>query len=204
MPRIRIKSFRRGSRLEAVRAHAQSPRALLKAAGAVVEAGADEAFRDQGRPPGSWPERMVPNIAGIIVDLSGPSEAPKARRFEGRPAVHDTNRLSQDISTDVTGPRTAETGSGLPYSGTQNYGGESETLPMTPKFQRKLWRWLKTPAGEPWKGELGWMLNKKFTNQTITINVQARPFLEVTPEDVDEMAENLGAIITVSPDEVTR
>ncbi len=172
------------------------PEAILEALGAIGLAGWDEAFREQGRPKGSWPERMVPNIPGIIRDFQDTDRPSRVlRRFDARPAVVDTSRLKRTRSMRIVSRTRVEWGTIVPYADKQHRGLESESPTITPTVQRNLWSWLKTPTGSPHKKALGWLLNRNKRYETITIKIRERPLVSWLPRDTDDAREAIGRLL---------
>lgn len=195
---FRVVSIDWGSRFKALEDLLTNAAPILDALGFFMRSRAEAAFHDQGRPGGAWPERAVPNIPGIIHDFHGGLAKPKAKRFESRPAVIDTNDLSRSIRHQLVAADAVEIGVHGPaqaYADIQQFGGDTETLTVTQAFQDWLYAWIQTREGSAWRHQLGWLLNGKFTGQTLPWTVRARPFLVVLPEDVDDFAELTGVHI---------
>ena len=57
-----------------------------------------------------------------------------------------------------------------------------------------IWAWLKK-QGRELKSELGFLLNKKFENKTLVGEVQARPFIGVTQQTIEDVKEAVGVYI---------
>lgn len=190
--RLRVVSIDWGSRFTALLETASNPHRALKRVGVFFASKARQAFSSQGRPPESWPERAVPNVPGILQDFHGGGAKPKSRRFDARPAVRDTGLLQRSIKDEMTGPLevvVGVSGDAHEYADKQQFGGESETLPVTEEFQEWLWTWLRSSEGSKWKKDLGYLLNRKFTGETLTWNVRPRPFLVILEQDLDDVAE---------------
>ncbi len=144
---------------------------------------ANEAFDDQGRPEGTWSPRFAPNFAGIVNRLNR-GLSPRASDFEPKPALHDTGRLKNSLAHRVRG-NVAEVGTNVPYATRMQEGGPSE-ITLTPQGQERLGKWLrKNRSNRYYQENLGWLFGKP----SFTVDVQARPFLVVTEEDVAEYAE---------------
>lgn len=189
---IRLRLVDAGS-LEYVQANLHDATGLLKSTGALVKAGSAKAFVDQGRPAQTWDARMVPNVPGLISDFRR-SKKPKRRRFQARPALGGTGRLKGSIDFSVVSARKVEIGSNLDYASIQHFGLESESDEITEKMQSNLWAWLKGPGSE-WKADLGWLLNSKYTGTTITIKVRARPIIDITEQDQEDLYELIGVAL---------
>ena len=183
---------------------------VLQKIGVLMQRKAANAFRAQKRGSFAWPERMVPNVPGIVADLNKGAN-PKARRFVGRPALTDTGRLKGSITFDVRGDSVV-VGTSVPYAKTHNEGGSS-TVTLTAEGRNKLTKLLRTQRGgkkrrakKRKKGGqdlsaqvkslaaddksnallgLGWL----FSKPTFTVNVRKRTFLTVTPDDRREIVK---------------
>lgn len=170
------------------------PKRVLDAVGLLLVSKAQQAFREEKFGGVAWPERRAPNVFGIIADLSqGNTKTPPMRRFQTRPVLFDKGALLKSLSYRISGTDTVLAGSWLPYAGKHQYGGETESLPITEQVQEKLQKFIQK---RPWfRAELGWLLNKKYTNQTLKSKVPARPFVGMTKELQDEIVALVGAEI---------
>lgn len=203
----RIKVTRSGE-MRAVAAGLRELGPVLQKIGVLMQRKSVNAFKTQKRGSFAWPERMNPNVPGIVRDLNAGGN-PKARRFVGRPALTDTGGLKQSITWDVRGDSVV-IGTSRPYAKTQNEGGESQ-ITLTSEGRQKLANLLKTQRGgkrrrakKRKKGGqdlssqvksfaaddksdallgLGWL----FSKPTFTVNVRKRTFLTVTPDDRKEV-----------------
>jgi phage gpG-like protein len=81
-----------------------------------------------------------------------------------------------------------EVGSNLPYAGIHHSGGESESLPITQDVQERLWDWLRNKGAEL-KKRLGWLLNAKFRDQTLKMQVPERPIVGITAQTIADVRE---------------
>jgi len=206
MPRITFTVVKRGAVLDALNANAKDPTFVLRAIGAFVKARSAVAFQSQGRPRMSWKERVVPSILGIIADFWQGRKEPRPSRFEPRPVLQDTGAMGNNANTtfEVSGGNAVDVSNAMEYSGVHQFGGETESKPITEQVQRLLWRpageggslgWLQTKRGEPYQKDLGWLLNRNMRDQTVKGKVPARPFLEVLEEDEADLVELIGAEI---------
>ncbi len=164
---------------------------VLSQVGILVRSKARSRFRTQGQPPNSWPERMTPNVPGIVSDLNQGSNPP-ARRFQSRPAGIDTGRLSKDVNFRVS-KNTLTVGSSLDYAGTINFGGTTRVV-LRPVGRRQLWMWLQSLSRRKRRElgrELGWLFQKPEFN----VRVRPRPFLTLTKEEVAEIEETVRAAL---------
>ncbi len=174
--------------IERVRDNLKDPTPIMESLGAFVKAGSAQRFDDQGDPPLSWPERMTPNIPGVIADMNR-SPNIKARRFQGRPAAIDTNRMAASVDYVVVSPEMVLIGSNLEYAGTQFHGGESQTEAITEKGQGNLWTFLRSGRGSAHRSDLGFLLNRKMTGQRIDVEIQSREFIGMNEREREEAVE---------------
>lgn len=183
-------TFDKGAKMERWEKNLDNPRGALKQIGAIVTAESQRAFRDQKHGRDRWEPRSDVNVFGIIADFAK-GGTPPARRFERRPALRDTGRLSGSIAFKVLGTKAVEIGTNLPYAGVHQYGGTVESEPVTGAVQKALWKWLK-PKDAGLKARLGWLLNKKYRGETIKGEVPARPFVGITKDTREDVREVIG------------
>lgn len=188
MTTARLELTYEGPRFRALRDNLARPRGLLVSTGAFLTSRFKQAFKAQGRPPGSWRKRSVPNVAGILRDFHEGRQAPVADRFRDSPVLQDRGDLARSIAPEITGVNEVAVGSKLDYAAVHNLGGEAETLPMTADFQAWLGKWIATPAGTPWGAKLRWMTLPFWTGKSTSIDVPPRPFAIVTRDDVVDLA----------------
>lgn len=186
-------TFRKGAKLERMEGKAANPSGALKQVGAIIAAESRKSFREQRHGRDAWEQRSVPNVYGIVADFAKGS-TPPARRFESRPALRDTGALSRSIAFRVTGGRSVVIGSNLPYAGTHQYGGTTESETITATVQKALWKWLK-PKDKGMKAQLGFLLNKKFRGERLSGEVPARPFVGITDTARADIREVVGSEI---------
>ena len=202
-------SYDVGARVRGIAALLAKPETLLKQFGALIVLRGQKAFKDQRRGSFAWKERAAPNVPGILSDIRRGANPPK-RRFEPRPAVVDTGHLAGSIAARVTGAKTVEVGTVVPYASVQQFGGEVD-IPIDMDLKTKIRAFLKKqerkaqdmarrafgPVGpgsvDPakaasadaatamWKKILGPYLNPKVTG--ITWNVTPRPFVLIDEQD---------------------
>ena len=90
-------------------------------------------LREQRSAAGPFPERMVPNVPGIISDVNK-GGMPKKRRWDPRPVPFDTGLLWDSVKGVTLGPRKAQVGvvgAAAEYATVQHEGGESESEALT-------------------------------------------------------------------------
>lgn len=187
-------AFDEGGRVRRMRRNMQNPTKALKQVGAILQAEAQASFKRQGLGKDKWPERKVPNVFGIIADFHAGKRAPPGRRFTSRPALRDTGALARSISWAVLGTKVVEVGSKLPYAGQHHRGTESESKPITAQVRRLLWAWLRG-KGSQWKRELGWLLNRKFKDATLTMDLPERRIVGVTKDARSRIKQAIGVTI---------
>ena len=187
-------TFKQGAQVGRWEKNLDNPQAALKQIGAVMVAESQQAFKAQKFGKESWEPRAVPNVYGIVADFHAGKKKPPARRFEDRPVLRDTGRLAASISFSVVSSRTVEVGSNLSYAATLHRGGKIESKPITKSVQETLAKWLKG-AGKAWKGKLGFLLNPKFTGETLKGRVVARPFMGITKATIADVKEIVGVSI---------
>lgn len=185
-------NFKKGAKLERWEKALQNPQKALKQIGVLMVAESQASFRDQRFGRKKWKGRAPVNVFGIIADFSKGS-TPPARRFQTRPALKDTGRLSGSISYKVSG-LAVEVGTNLDYAGVHQFGGQVESEKITKSVQQALSKWLK-PKDKGLKESLGWILNKKFTGETIKGQVPARPFVGISKQTIEDVREVVGVEI---------
>lgn len=190
MPRV---TFKKGAKVERIEKKLTDPNAALKQIGVLMVAESQRSFKAQRLGRKKWDQRAPVNVFGIIADFHAGKRKPAARRFERRPALRDTGRLASSIAYQVVG-RTVEVGTNLDYAAVHQTGGQTESKPITGTVRSNLWRWLKG-QGTELKRRLGWLLNKKFRDETLTQRVPARPFLGITPETRKAISKIVGVQI---------
>lgn len=163
-------------------------RPALEAAGAIMVAQAQRAFREQKKGRFRWPERQTPNLAGILSDLAR-GVTPPARRSQGRPANVDTGKLRNSITFRVSG-NAVEVGTTVSYATKVQQGGAS-TFPITDRVREGLVR-LALDKPEAFPIEFAEQLAER---GSVTITSRPRPFLLVTGPDEREVAEAIEAAL---------
>ena len=186
--------FEPGQKIERIESKLDNPQAALKQIGALMVSESQQAFKAQKFGKDSWEARAPINVYGIIADFAEGKKKPPDRRFERRPALRDTGRLAASIAFQVISDDTVEVGTNLEYASVHQGGGRIESKKITPSVRRAIWAWLKK-QGRELKSELGFLLNKKFENKTLVGEVQARPFIGVTQQTIEDVKETIGVYI---------
>jgi phage gpG-like protein len=152
---------------------------ILDGLGAVLTSRFQKSFREQKSPDGTpWPERMTPNVAGIVKDLNNGGD-PKSRRFQGTPAVRDTGILANSLTWEVEGSKLV-VGTSIDYASAHNTGAETHTLTLTPGGRRRLAIWLRTLTRDERKDlGLGWL----FSQPSFEITPRKRTFVEIGADE---------------------
>lgn len=198
-----------------------TPVKILTRVGAIMKGRQQAAFKDQRRGTEMWPKRSVPNVAGILKDLSV-GRRPPSRRFEDRPAGVDTGALWKSIDFRVVGSDVVEIGSVLPYAGLIHAGGKTKTVRIDEGVIRGLYKFLygskskgirygktvtDSETGQKAKGgvsvirkeakrSLGWLFNRKFRGKQLEFEIPARPFATLERDDVKAIIELVGVEVT--------
>lgn len=192
---VRAVVFEPGKKIERLAEVTRAPTALQMQVGTMLVAQAQEAFREQRSSEGRWRERAPINVFGIIADFSlAGRSSPPARRFETRPALVDTGALRRSIAWQGRGTNVVEVGSNLPYASLHQFGGVSESEKITESVQEKLHKWLRKQSKEL-RDALGWLLNKKYTGTKLRMQVEARPFVEISPQTIKDVKQTIGITI---------
>lgn len=179
--------FDKGAKIRRIERKLENPEKALRMVGAMMVAESQQAFKDQRFGKATWEPRGPINILGIIADFHA-GKRPPQRRFEPRPALRDTGRLAQSITFRIVGGDSVEVGSNLPYASVHQYGGETESKPINETVRKGLESWFKG-AGSKYRKALGWLLAKKFKDQTIKSRIHPRPFVGITQQTVDDVRE---------------
>ena len=186
--------FEPGAKVERIEANLNRPEAALKQIGAMMVSESQRAFKAQKFGKDAWQGRAPVNVYGIIADFAEGKKKPPDRRFQTRPALRDTGRLAASIAFQVIGSDTVEVGTNLEYASVHQAGGRIESKKITPTVRKALWAWLKKQSKEL-KGQLGFLLNKKFENKSLVGEVPARPFIGVTDQTIEDVEEAIGVRI---------
>lgn len=163
---------------------------MLTRIGALMVAGAQQAFRQQRFGSFEWPGRYpnqsepVINVAGAVADFAGGASRPKARRFQRRPVLFDRGILRQTIASRNTGEDTVEVGTTTPYAATHQWGLVS-TQPVNKDTKKRIAKWLLQDEAKPYRGKMRFLLQPN--RSSLDTEVVQRPFLGVTPEMEDDI-----------------
>lgn len=187
-------TFKKGAKIERWEKKLDNPKQALKQIGELAVAESQAAFKEQQLGKDTWAPRGEVNVFGIIADFHAGKRSPPKRRFQDRPALRDTGRLASSIAAHVVSKDVVEIGSNLPYASVHHTGGEVESMPITSKVRVHLWAWLKT-QGKDLKRRLGWVLNKKFRDKTLKMDVPKRPIVAVTKTLKADTKEVIGVAI---------
>ncbi len=173
-------SIDEGDRIRLIKEALADPRPPLIRIGAMLTTRSQDAFTDQGREE-EWPERITPNIPGILSDLER-GATPPARRFQPRPAAIDTGRLRNSITWHLIENAAVEVGTNLPYASLIQFGGVV-MIPITGPMKSRLSDLI---ADDPEHYEtLEHLLHKDEWKQ----RVASRVFVTVTPTDEEDIIE---------------
>lgn len=166
----------------------KTPEKTLQRIGAMMTNKSQKAFKDQGRPEGTWAERGVPNIAGILSDLERGSGIPD-RRFESRPALIDTRRLENSISWQIISRTAVEIGTNLEYAPKLHEGGK-QVIPVTETMKEGLADLMQSHPEHKstWQGLM--------EVDQVEFDIPARPIVEILPEDVEDIREIIAMEVT--------
>ena len=188
------RTFNKGAKIERFEKNLERPTAALKQIGAFMIEESQRAFKLQRFGKKAWPPRGEVNVFGIIADFAAGKKKPPKRRFEQRPALHDTGRLAKSVAFKLTGNRTVEVGSNLPYAGVHHKGGPVESETITEDLQEALWKWLKKQSKDL-RDRLGWLLNFKWVGEKIKGKVPERPIVGITKLTRENVQEAVGVKI---------
>jgi phage gpG-like protein len=210
-------TFDEGDLLRGLGAGLTNPARLMKRLGLLIATRGKQAFGEQKRGPFVWKPRHVPNVPGILADLSDGKKTIPNRRFEARPALEDKGRLLADLSSaeavHVEGTYRVSVGSRLPYASLHQFGGEVD-IPISDTLKAKIAALLKSStkkADRAMDRAMGWapssgdfegaaklggradMLREALAPllrknvHGLTWRVPARPFVVVTDEDMGDL-----------------
>ncbi len=188
--------FDEGAKFERWQQALRNPSATLKAIGALMVSESQAAFRAQKFGKDKWAPRAVPNIYGIISDFHKGVANPPQRRFEATPALVDTGGLkgAGGIVFKVAGKTvTVGTSPAQQYAAVHQTGGPIESLPISAQVRELLGAFLKG-SGKKWRDQLGFLFSKK-EGETLKGTVEARPFLGITKQTIEDVEEVVGVKI---------
>ena len=187
-------AFEAGAKVERIEAALLKPQAALKQIGAMMVAESQQAFKDQSFGGKPWAARAPVNVYGIIADFAEGKKKPPERRFQDRPALRDTGRLSASIAFQIVAADTVEVGTNLDYANVLQVGGTIKSKKITGSVRKALWMWLKRQKPEL-KQKLGFLLNKKFKDKNLTGRVEPRQFVGLTQQTIEDVQEIVGVRI---------
>jgi phage gpG-like protein len=119
-----------GKWLVALKRAVQNPVATLKRIGALVTSRTQKRFDTQVGPDGKeWPDRMTPNIPGILEDLERGAGI-KDRRWQPRPVLLDTGNLRWSINWALEGTEVVKIGTSVDHAKFHQFGLE-RVIPIT-------------------------------------------------------------------------
>lgn len=190
---------------------------LMRKVGAVLVAGAQQAFAEEKfgdfRWPGRYPNQSEPmvNFAGAVSDFAKGTWNLPNRRFERRPAGRDKGTLLQSLTPSravaVRGKFVVEVGSVVPEAAITQWGGESKQT-ITPTVLINLARFMKAQRKTlkrlshgrlPKKGIFmaaakavgAQKLGALFQKDELVTHVNARPYLGIT----DDIERKVRAVV---------
>jgi phage gpG-like protein len=188
------RGFDKGWKLRRLQQAIDDPKVALKQIGELIVSQTMEAFEEEKLGSKRWKPRAVPNVFGIIADFAANKKEPPKKRFEARPVLMDSGDLSNRWKAKVKGDAVI-VGTVVKYASVHQTGGPIKSKVITKKVQKLLGAWLKTKKGRKWKGDLGWLLNKKYTGKEIPGKVEARPMLGITVQLQKDIYRDIGVAI---------
>jgi phage gpG-like protein len=187
-------TFQKGAKVRRWEAALANPIRTLKQIGAMIVSESQKAFRQQKHGDDKWEPRAPVNVYGIIADFANGSKPP-ARRFDNSKTLIDTGRLKGSIAPLVVNRDYVLVGTNLEYAHVLHSGGEIESEKITSTVRRGLWKFLKSKKGSEYKEQLGWVLNKKFLDTSLTGEVPARPIVGFTRTLMKDVKTEIGVSI---------
>jgi len=175
-----------------IRAALKDTRKVMSRIGETMEAASFRAFDEQAFGDFKWPARYPDqpppflNVAGAIADFAKGATAPKARRFQNRPALIDTGALSTSPKSRVVGNRVVEVGSTHPAAASHQWGLPS-SQPVDQATKNRIARWL-LKKGKPYRNKLAPVLMPSVSSWGT--KVAQRPFLGV-PHDLEPEIQSI-------------
>src|SRR5574341_1295107 len=123
-----------GNWLVSLKKAVENPIRTLKRIGALVTSRSQLRFTTQKDPDGNeWPERMTPNIPGILEDLERGAGV-KDRRWVGRPALVDYGAMRNSINWQLVSTDSVEIGTPDERASVHHFGLE-RIIPVTQKMK---------------------------------------------------------------------
>jgi phage gpG-like protein len=185
---LTIASFKKGGKLTRWERNFENPRDALKQIGVLMVAESQGAFKQQKHGSKKWKGRAPVNVYGILADFAAGKNKPPKRRFDTRPALRDTGRLSASIAFKVYGRTSVAVGTNLPYAAVLNFGGKIESVPITAGLQTALGKWLKKQS-DKLRDRLGFLMNPDFEGETLKGEVEPRRFIGITKQTIEDVRE---------------
>ena len=189
---VRVK-FNPGRKVKRIQKKLEDPRVILTQIGVLMVAESQAGFKRQMFGGVRWKERAVPNVFGILQDLSQGSKIP-SRRMEPRPALRDTGALAKSIAFKVYGKSSVAVGSALKYADVHNRGGKVTSPKITQPMQIALWKWLKRKPKEI-RAKLGWLVSPNALGKKLTGTVSKRQFIGLTRSTKAAVKRLLGVTV---------
>lgn len=162
-------------------------RIALVRIGALLVIRAQTAFDEQRRGEVDWPERGVPNVAGIVSDCENGGSI-KERRFQERPAGIDSGRLRATIAWEIVDESSVQAGVNLDYASLIQFGGTVE-VDVTQEVIDCIVDYLED---NPERDSITLRALIRKGPHTFTMEVPPRPFIAVTDEDLDDIRSIAG------------
>mgnify|MGYP003139361850 FL=1 len=152
---------------------------VLKRWGMIGVEASINAFREQSYGGVTWQPRAVPNVYGLIADFDDGRNPPK-RRLEARPALVDTGNLKRSISFR-TSKDSVTIGTQVKYAARLHEGGPIQSRKITEKVQRRAAKYIAKQTDAMQK-RLNFLLSPSLLGETLTGEVEPRPFVGMTPD----------------------
>jgi phage gpG-like protein len=118
--------------------------------------------------------------------VAWPVRADGSRSYLGGPG----GTIGRSIR-EASGDTWAEVSSNLPYSAVHQFGGMPKPR-VSERSRKYFWRMFYETGNEKWK----WMALSRKTQ--FAVNIQARPYMQLTEGDVAEIAAMVGLDISAS------
>lgn len=143
-----------GARLMALYANLQRPRVVVKRLGLMLLGRSQKAFREQtdrDAPFLGWPPRAVPNVLGILADLTAGINPPP-NRWAPTPSGVDKGTLRDTLASSVETDDTVKIGSTTGYGGRVQYGDEVDVT-LDDDLKGKIKAYLDKEGGKATRAE---------------------------------------------------